>query len=371
MQNYTSFQESGGAHARYHVAILLHTDDLWQRHENILRLKPLLDEFEVYVVILGKATSILGDFCNDLKTLGFKVHVLPQKTRFSLRNLFILSRFLKQNNIRVLHSQHVKVDFMAAVLNLMKSPISWIASIHDISTIESLSKWLRRCYFKALGQSQAVVCSQKFIPDALKTYLPRAQFSYIPDGVGEHEPLAKQESTFLILSSVRFLSDKEVSILLQAFALIKTVDQKLRLKLLASLPQEEGLLGLIKANRLNESVGVCVSKSEEEESYRQASCFAMPFIQATVLQDLLKAMSYGKAIVTSDIPGCSEILEHEETALLVNPGDGYALSLALKKVVGDESLRDRLGHAALEVYHRDFTLGKMIESYRILYRMAV
>ncbi len=57
-------------------------------------------------------------------------------------------------------------------------------------------------------------------------------------------------------------------------------------------------------------------------------------------------MAAGKAIVASDIGQVSETLSHEETALLVPPGDNHALSSALKQLKSDPDLRRRLGKAA-------------------------
>jgi len=57
-------------------------------------------------------------------------------------------------------------------------------------------------------------------------------------------------------------------------------------------------------------------------------------------------MAAGLAIVAPDQPNLREVLEHGESALLVPPGDGDALNAALARLVGDGSLRRRLGRGA-------------------------
>jgi glycosyltransferase involved in cell wall biosynthesis len=54
---------------------------------------------------------------------------------------------------------------------------------------------------------------------------------------------------------------------------------------------------------------------------------------------LFEAMAAGKAIVSTAVDGCREVLEDGVTALLVPPRDGAALAAALGRVVDDAALR--------------------------------
>jgi glycosyltransferase involved in cell wall biosynthesis len=62
---------------------------------------------------------------------------------------------------------------------------------------------------------------------------------------------------------------------------------------------------------------------------------------------LFEAMAAGKAIVSTAVDGCREVLVHEGNGLLVPPQDAPALAGALLRVVEDRSFRDRLAGAAL------------------------
>src|SRR6185369_16914568 len=65
---------------------------------------------------------------------------------------------------------------------------------------------------------------------------------------------------------------------------------------------------------------------------------------------LFEAMAAGKAIVSTAVDGCREVLEEGVTALLVPPRDGAALAAALGRVVDDAarrcSLADNAGKAS-------------------------
>jgi glycosyltransferase involved in cell wall biosynthesis len=61
---------------------------------------------------------------------------------------------------------------------------------------------------------------------------------------------------------------------------------------------------------------------------------------------LFEAMAAGKAIVSTAVDGCREVLEDGVTALLVPPRDGAALAAALGRVVDDAALRCSLADNA-------------------------
>ena len=61
---------------------------------------------------------------------------------------------------------------------------------------------------------------------------------------------------------------------------------------------------------------------------------------------LFEYMAMGKGIVASRLGQIGEVLAHEETALLVEPGDARELSEALLRLTESRELRERLGAAA-------------------------
>ena len=62
---------------------------------------------------------------------------------------------------------------------------------------------------------------------------------------------------------------------------------------------------------------------------------------------LFEYMGLGKPIVAADLEQIGEVLEHERTALLHEPGDVEAAAAGVVRLLGDVELRRRLGAAAL------------------------
>jgi glycosyltransferase involved in cell wall biosynthesis len=64
---------------------------------------------------------------------------------------------------------------------------------------------------------------------------------------------------------------------------------------------------------------------------------------------LFEYMAMGKAIVASRLGQIGEVLEHGETALLVEPGNVGELSAAIVRLAEASPLRERLGTRAREI----------------------
>ena len=61
---------------------------------------------------------------------------------------------------------------------------------------------------------------------------------------------------------------------------------------------------------------------------------------------LMEAAAMERAIVTTDVRGCREVVEHGATGLLVRPGDAAALAGAILELIDDEAEARRLGARA-------------------------
>jgi glycosyltransferase involved in cell wall biosynthesis len=57
-------------------------------------------------------------------------------------------------------------------------------------------------------------------------------------------------------------------------------------------------------------------------------------------------MAYGRPVVATAVGGLADAIENGETGLVVAPHDVVALRAAVRKLLADAALRERLGTAA-------------------------
>ena len=74
---------------------------------------------------------------------------------------------------------------------------------------------------------------------------------------------------------------------------------------------------------------------------------------------LIEAAACGRALVASDVPGCREIVQHELNGLLVPARAPEPLAAALRRLLQDAALRQRMGVAGRELVLREFSLERV------------
>ena len=100
------------------------------------------------------------------------------------------------------------------------------------------------------------------------------------------------------------------------------------------------------------------SNAEMPEIYRKYWIFVLPSLYEGSPKALLEAMSCGMAAVGTPAQGIYEILEHEVTGLLAENHPG-ALAQAIRRLIDDPGLREKLGLNARESVVRNYSLEKI------------
>lgn len=75
---------------------------------------------------------------------------------------------------------------------------------------------------------------------------------------------------------------------------------------------------------------------------------------------LFEYMAMGRGIVASDLEQIGDMLEHDKTACLVEPGNVTDLAKGIKALVDDEELRERLGKNARKKVIANYTWDKHV-----------
>jgi glycosyltransferase involved in cell wall biosynthesis len=94
----------------------------------------------------------------------------------------------------------------------------------------------------------------------------------------------------------------------------------------------------------------------------QAHIVCLPSYREGVPKVLIEAASCGRPIVTTDAPGCREVVRHGENGLLVPVRDAKALADAIQTLLDDPDLRSRMGQAGRELVRKEFTIDAVVKS---------
>jgi glycosyltransferase involved in cell wall biosynthesis len=86
---------------------------------------------------------------------------------------------------------------------------------------------------------------------------------------------------------------------------------------------------------------------------------------------LLEAAACGRPIVTTDIPGCRDIGRDGINAIVVPPRDVEALVTALRELIQNRALRERMGRAGREIVEREFGESTVVARTMSVYRELI
>jgi glycosyltransferase involved in cell wall biosynthesis len=93
----------------------------------------------------------------------------------------------------------------------------------------------------------------------------------------------------------------------------------------------------------------------------------MPSLNEALSNVLLESMAAGAPTVATRVGGTPEALVHEQTGLLVPPGDSRAIADAVARLLDNRPLARQLGHAARRLVEDQFSVDRMVQSTQDLY----
>lgn len=105
-----------------------------------------------------------------------------------------------------------------------------------------------------------------------------------------------------------------------------------------------------------------------EDVFAGASVVVLPTrYPEGVPKTLIEAAACGRPIVTTDVPGCREIVRDGANGFLVPPGDAGALQAAVRRLLDDPGLRARQGAAGRALAQAEFAEERVVAQTLALY----
>jgi glycosyltransferase involved in cell wall biosynthesis len=173
----------------------------------------------------------------------------------------------------------------------------------------------------------------------------------------------------------RLNNQKGMHYALSALALLGTEEPPPKLVIVGEGEERERLEGLARSLGLNDSVAFVGGQPQEmvAKYLAAADVFLFPTERAEAAPVVLpQAMACGVPAIASDIGGIPEVVHRSRAnGLLVPPGDVPALVHAMRTLIRDDSLRERLGQRARQRVLAHYTVETMVEQTLDVYRFAI
>ncbi len=289
-----------------------------------------------------------------------------------------LSKLIVENNIEVVHA-HVARDYPMTGLATKNLPVRFFLTRHHFNPIKSrslyeaaishatkliaVSETVRHELAKAFPTMAELI---EVIPNWLRTVTPLSRSAarkyfgikryWALAVIGQITPLKRQD---LFLEAVRLLTENNAYERVEFFIIGTANPEDSAYE--ASLRDTARAIGL--ADRVHftgfvadlpnylSAFDIVVAPSENEG-------FSLAAIEA---------MNAGCAVIATEVGGIAEIIEHNETGILFQPGNAKMLTMDLQLLLFDNQLRRRLAAAGQTSVRTRFDRQRILAQIEAIY----
>jgi len=366
------------------LLFIVNVDWFFVSHRLPIALAALRDGYEVH---LGAALT--GEE-HALRRAGIMVHALPISRSatnliaelLALRAMFSLVREIRPDIVHLVTSKPVLYGGLVARISKVPAVVASVSGLGFVFIASGFKNWLIRStvsllYRIALGKRNLRVIFQN--PDDRDLLLRLGgitpEHALIIRGSGvdlaEYPALPEPAGVPVVAMAARLLWDKGVGEFVAAARLLKHKGVNARFQLIgdpdphnpASVPAET--LASWRSDRVVELPGF---RSDIAQLFSSAHLVVLPSYREGLPKVLIEAAACGRAVVTTDVPGCRDAVIPGKTGLLVPVRDPQALADAIQKLLENPAERQAMGQAGRRLAEEAFDIRRVVDRHLEIYR---
>ncbi len=327
--------------------------------------------------------------CIKIKNAGFIFHVIPLsrsgknpfKELKSLAAIYSLIRKVKPDLVHLVTIKPIIYGGLMARLLKIPAVVAAVSGLGYVFTSETPSaKFFRagvsQLYRLALGHAHLKVIFQN--PDDRhlflqnKACLPTQTVLIRGSGVDllAYNALPEPTNKMVVVMISRLLKDKGVLEYVAAAKLLKAAGIQAQFLLVGDA--DEGNPAFIECSLLEqwqqeEDVTLLGFREDIAQLIEQANLVVLPSYREGLPKILVEAAACGRAVITTDVPGCRDAIEPNQTGLLVPVRDPNSLAVAMKQLIEDADYRQQLGKAGRVLAEREFAIERIVAAHLNIY----
>ncbi len=327
----------------------------------VLRLATLLPQYGYRASILTLAIHPDSEFRPDQAPCP--VYLLPLRNTYgaaALRGSLALRRFLRKEDVRIVHTFFESSDIWAGFVTRLFSRAKLVWSRRDMGILRTSKHKLA---YRALRRlPHAVICVSARVSEHVITVdrVSPSKVHVVHNGLdlGDVAPSASAGKPKPLPAIVTTIGNirrvKGHDLLVQAASEVSKRHPGTQFTVAGEVLEPayfEELQGQIAASGLSRSFHFLGKISDLQNHLGTASIFVLPSRSEGFSNALIEAMAAGVPSIATDVGGNAEAIQNGESGLIVVPESAAALSHAISSLLDNPALGERLsagGRAAVE-----------------------
>ena len=331
---------------------------------------------EVNVIALNRG----GFYAQELSRAGVHVDVLGKRFRFDPLTYFRLRQRLHQLQPDIIQSFLFSANSYVRLPGIAPKSSRVIVSERCVDTWKSgwqlkADRWLSGRMSTMTANSESVAefyATSAGVPRDLITVIPNGQPALSDEGPAPTGPTLREEIGLAADARVvgfvgRLAAQKCLADLVWAIQLLYQVIDNAYLVLVGDGPVRDQLAELAQSFDCRDRIIFLGHRADAVTLTKQFDVFCLASSFEGMSNSLMEAMASNVPVVVSDIPSNRELVQHEQTGLLFPHGDGAAMMKALKRVLEDAELAERLRRAGVHLIKERHSVEHMVQQHVDLY----
>src|SRR5579883_898417 len=349
--------------AEIRVAAVMEATSVTGPAKNLLRFCSLAREHfprpEISVVTFVRGAES-NAFTKAAGAAGIKVFTIPERSPVDALISGRFARLLRELSPDIIQTHGSKAHVFTRLARPAR--VKWLAYHHGYTAEDRKMKMYNRLGLWSMKAADRIVtvCRPfakhleasgigpariRILPNAIDPAAERAAAASAPAGIEASIPPGAK----CLLAVGRLSPEKGHRDFIEALALLRRRGiGDFRALILGDGPERQRLIRQIENCGLSGNVLMPGHQSNPLPYYCLADVFVLPSHSEGSPNVLLEPMTAGVPIVARAVGGVPESVEHEQSALLVQPGSPEELAAAIERVLRDAPLAARLWQAALD-----------------------
>jgi glycosyltransferase involved in cell wall biosynthesis len=207
--------------------------------------------------------------------------------------------------------------------------------------------------------------------------LPNEKSILIPgSGVDltEYAYQPEPETKIKVIFVGRLLKDKGIREFIRAASMLD--EQGVEAHFLAAGSTDTGNPATIKKEHLEQwrSEGIVEflgQRNDIAQLLSDSHIVVLPSYREGLPKSLIEAAACGRAVVTTNVPGCRDAIIPNETGLLVPHRNAAKLAYAIKLLIHNQDLRHAMGKAGRRLAEEKFAIHNVVDAHMNLYNELI
>lgn len=324
-----------------------------------------------HVVVEVACLSKAGPVADALYERHVTVHPLGARGVLDFpRTVLRLRRLVRERRFDTVFSFLMHANVVAAV-----AAGGWGDGVRFIQSIQTTQPWPRWHWWLqswAHEGAERVVVPSNSVAEAAREWagVPREKVVVISNAVDLPElvpPRPDPRPPYRIGFIGRIHPVKRIPDLLRAVALLPA--DYARVEIFGDGPARGEVESTVSSLGLEDRVSMHGTVAGSANALASIDVLVLPSEAEGMPVVPLEAMAAGVPVVATDVPGTRDVVTDEQNGLLVPPGDTQTLARAIRRVLEDATLRQRLTDAGRREVAARFSWPAVLEQYRDLLRL--